>query len=115
MAQFFNPYAMLGGGQGLPGFNDPSVDSTLTVKSAAGTPVTPAQPQGQPNQLSPDILGLISMLGQYGSTLSGGQNTIMGQVGGVASGQAQNALFNQFLQMLSGGGGKQATPFNQAQ
>ncbi|KKL22832.1 hypothetical protein LCGC14_2431450 [marine sediment metagenome] len=114
MAQYqhFDPYQMM---------LDPTLDSTFTVKSGVGVPAqqpqaAPAQPQpqGQPNQVPPNMLGLISMLGQYGSILSGGQSTVMGQVGGAAAGQAQNALFNQFLQMLSGGGGQQPIPFNQA-
>lgn len=109
MAQYFDPYQMM---------MDPTMDSTFTVKSGVGNPAqqpqaTPTQPQGQPNQISPNMLGLISMLGKFGGAISG-QGSFNERLGGAASGMAQNALFNQFLQMLSGGGGQQPAPFSQA-
>lgn len=107
------------GFQGLPGFNDPSVDAELKMKSPAGTP---AQPAAGGNQMSPEALGGVNMLAQLGTAIAGGPETTAGRVGGVASNMAQNALYQQLqqqklqqlLQMISGGGGEQAAPFGQA-
>ena len=106
--------------------NNPAYDTKFEVKSGVGNPVQPqaAQPaggqgQGQGGgmgQVSPDLLGLIQLLAQGGSALQGGpqRQSVIGNLGNVAGGFAQNALFNQFLQMLSGGGqGQQAAPFSQ--
>jgi hypothetical protein len=113
--QGFNPVS------GFPGFNDPNVNAEFKMSSPAGTPAQPqpaggqGQTQGE-GQVSPDILGLVRILAQGGSAFQGGpdRQTIIGNLGNVAGGFAQNALFNQFLQMLSGGGqGQQAVPFKQ--
>jgi len=73
-------------------------------------------------QMDPNMLGLISFLGQLGGAI-GGQGSVAERVGGVASGFAQNALgqlqqqqtMQRFLQSLSGGGGAQgASPFSAA-
>jgi len=112
----------------LAGIDSPGVDTTLTVKSPQGGAVTP--PATQPgflgdiwgsvsNFLSPDgkgpspqLLGLISLLGNVGASLSATRDFPMqNQPGAIAGGYAKNALFNQFLQqMLAGGGGTQPTP-----
>ena len=109
--------SMLGGG--FPGFNDPNVNAEFKMTSPAGTPAQPQPAGGQGGgmgQVSPDLLGLIQLLAQGGSALQGGpqRQSVIGNLGNVAGGFAQNALFNQFLQMLSGGGqGQQAAPFSQ--
>ena len=106
----------------LAALNNPNYDAEFKIKSGVGNPVQPqaAQPAGGQGggmgQVSPDLLGLIQLLAQGGSALQGGpqRQSVIGNLGNVAGGFAQNALFNQFLQMLSGGGqGQQAAPFSQ--
>lgn len=103
----------------MDAFNNPNVDTTMTVKSPQGTTAMQgaasapqAQPQASGQQLSPNMLGAIALMGDLGSAFYG--DSPRNKVGATAANFAKNALFNQFLQMMQGGGGQQTAPFNQA-
>lgn len=101
-------------------FFDPSTDSQMVIKSppaVAGAGSSPGgqgsappaggagQPQGQQGGLSPDMLTKINLLANIGSVLSGGQNSIMGQLGGYTADFTRNLIFQNMLKSLIGSGG----------
>ncbi len=98
-----------GGVNPLAAMLNPAIDGTMTLKSPAN-PVEAANTATPATGMSPDMMGLFKALAGMGSTLQGGQNTIGGQLGGNINKLYENALFNQFMQMLSGRQGAQVNP-----
>ncbi len=109
-------------------FNNPALDSTMTLKSPAQTvgsgninaPQGGAGPTGggpTNQQINPQTLGLINLASQLAQSILGGrENTVLGGVAGVTGDVSKNIIFSQLLSSLSGGqeggSGTQPNPFN---